>query len=180
VEGAGGDLFHLPARVLFEPVVVPAFGAAIAQARSAACFVRGVVLEIAAGRGTAAGRPGAGGVPDLREVPELGPRVVGGDLVPVVAVLQSDRVQRDDQGPLPWDPGGEPPGAVAAGWPGLARGSEGKSPARGAPGLAGRVVAGEAARDRGAVRVSCGSRGVCGCRVRGGRIRGRWRVLARR
>src|ERR1051325_6014916 len=71
-----GKLVHLPLRVLFESVVVAAFGVGVAQAGPTACFVGGVVLVVALAGGPAADRAGAGGVPDLGQVPEPGAGVV--------------------------------------------------------------------------------------------------------
>ena len=79
-------------------------------------------------------------VPDLGQVPELDPEVVTRGLETVVAFLQGDRVERDQQGPLSGDPGDQPPAAVSAGWAVLAGGGEGKSWRWGAPGPAGRVM----------------------------------------
>jgi hypothetical protein len=80
-------------------------------------------------------------VPDLGQVPELDPEVVTRGLETVVAFLQGDRVERDQQGPLSGDPGDQPPAAVSAGWAVLAGGGEGKSWWWGAAGPAGRIVA---------------------------------------
>src|SRR5437868_6232043 len=48
-ERAVGELVDCPARVLLEPMVLPALRAAVTQARPAACLVRGVVLEVTGG-----------------------------------------------------------------------------------------------------------------------------------
>src|SRR6185312_6327100 len=54
-----GKLVDRPARVLLEPVITPALRAAVAHTGPSACFVRGVVLEVAmCGRPSAPG-PGA-------------------------------------------------------------------------------------------------------------------------
>src|SRR6516164_231326 len=125
-EGAVGELLHLPLRVLLEPVVVPAFRAAVAQASPTACFVRGVVLEVALGGGPAADGAGAGGVPHLGQVPEPDPGVVAAGLVPVVARSGNDGVEGDP--PVwPGSGGAEPPGAVSAGRAVPAGGSEGEA-----------------------------------------------------
>jgi hypothetical protein len=89
-------------------------------------LMRGVVLEVRTGRGPAAHRAGAGGMPDLGQVPQLDPGVVAGGLEPVVAGVQGDRVDRDEQGQLAGDAGGQPPGAVSARRAGLAGGGEGE------------------------------------------------------
>ena len=139
-------------------MVVAALGAAITQAASASRFVRDVVLEVALLGGSSAGRPGAGSVPDLGQVPEHGPRVMTAGLEPVVACLQGDRVQRDQQVPLAGQAGGQPPGTVPAGRPVLTGRGE-REPRRWAAGgsagrvmITGRIVAtgrgGSAGRDR--------------------------------
>src|SRR2546423_77808 len=64
-----GKLVDVPAGVLLEPVVVPTFRAAVAQARPSACFVGGVMFEITPLGWPAAARPGTGRVPDLSQVP---------------------------------------------------------------------------------------------------------------
>ena len=179
-EGSRGDLLDLPAGVLFEAVVVAAGGRAVAQAGPAACLVGDVVFEVAVAGGSPAGRGGAGGVPDLGQVPELDSRVMTGSLEPVVACVQGDRVQREEQVPLAGQAGGELPGAVSAGRPGLAGAGEGESRRRVAGGSAGRVTvaAGDRTPGRGGF-VPLGLAG-CGSSVRVGRSRGRWRVPARR
>src|SRR5207302_7772665 len=86
-EGSVGELVDLPSRLLLEPMIVPTFRAAVAQARSSARLVRRVVLEVAGPGGPSADRAGAGGVPDLGQVPEPDPGVVAAGLVPVLAVV---------------------------------------------------------------------------------------------
>ena len=100
--------------MLLEPVVVAAFGAGVAQAGPAACFVRGVVLEVALGGGPPADGAGAGGVPDLGQVPQPDPGIVAAGFVPVVAGVGGDRVDRDDQ-VRSGSGGAQPPGAIAVG-----------------------------------------------------------------
>ena len=68
-EGAAGQLVDRPAGVLLEPVITPALRAAVAQARPAACLVRGVVVVVALRGRPAAPGPGAGRVPHLGQVP---------------------------------------------------------------------------------------------------------------
>ena len=144
VDSRRGGLFHLPSGILLEAVMVPALRAAITFARSAACLVGGVVLEITLGSGPAAGRGGAGGVPDLGEVTEQDAGVVAPGLVPVIALAGRDRADGDYQVPLPRDAGGQPPGAVAARRAMVACGGEGEPlPVRAA---AGRVVSAGRAR----------------------------------
>src|SRR5208282_1822368 len=134
-----------PPRILLQPVLVPALGARITQTGSATGLVRGVVFEIAAGRGSPAGRAGTRGMPDLGQVPELDAGIVPGGLEPVIAGIDGDRVDREEQAGLSGDPGAEPPGSVSAGWSVPAGGREGEGgtvragpgPVRG--GLAGRV-----------------------------------------
>ena len=86
----------MPPGLLLEPVIMPAFRAAITQARSATALVGDVVLEVALGGGPAADRAGAGGVPDLGQVPELDSGVVALGLEPVVAVPGAQRAELDD------------------------------------------------------------------------------------
>ena len=124
-EGAVGKLVHSPLGVLFEPVVVTALRAGITQAGSSARFVWRVVLEVALAGGSPAYRAGTGGVPDLGQVPQPDPGVVAAGLVPVVAGVGGDRVDRDDQ-VRSGSGGAQPPGAVPAGRAVLADGSEGE------------------------------------------------------
>src|SRR5690349_24390303 len=86
-----GELVHVPARVLLEPVVAPALRARVAQARAPARLVRGVVLEIAVRRRAAAPGPGAGRVPHLGQVPQPDPGIMALGLEPVVAPLGVNR-----------------------------------------------------------------------------------------
>src|SRR5262249_61746961 len=88
-----------------------------------ACFIRGGVLVVALGGGPTADGAGAGGVPDLGQVPEPDARVVALGLVPVVAGVGGDRVDRDDQ-VRSGAGGAQPPGAVPAGRPVPAGGRE--------------------------------------------------------
>jgi hypothetical protein len=88
------------AGVLFDPVVVTAGRPAVAQAGPAACFVRGVVFEVAVTGRSAAGRGDASGVPDLGQVPELCSRVVTAGLEQVITRVQGDRVELEEQVPL--------------------------------------------------------------------------------
>src|ERR1700750_1269019 len=62
-EGPVGELVHRPARVLLQPMILPALRAAVTQARTPGGLVRGGVVEIAARRRAAAPGPGAGRVP---------------------------------------------------------------------------------------------------------------------
>src|SRR5207237_742849 len=110
----GGELLDRPVGVLLEAMVVTALRAAITQAGASACFVRGIVLEVALGGGSAADRAGAGGVPDLGQVPEFDPGVVAVGFVPVVTRVGGDRVDGEDQ-VRPASRGAEPPGSVPAG-----------------------------------------------------------------
>jgi hypothetical protein len=48
-------------------------------------------------------------VPDLGEVPESGPGIVAGGGEAVIAGIDRDRVDRDQQGGLAADAGAEPP-----------------------------------------------------------------------
>jgi len=84
--------------------------AAVAQAGPPARLIRGVVLEIALGGGSSADRAGAGRVPDLGQVPEPDPGVVAAGLVPVLAVVGVQGVDRDDQ-VRPAAGNAQPPGA---------------------------------------------------------------------
>src|SRR5947209_17453941 len=122
-EGPVGELFDLPAGVLFDPVVVSALRARVAQAGPAACFVRGVVLEVAGRRRSSADGAGARRVPDPGQVPELDPGIMSAGLGLVVAVLRGEGVDGDDQvRAVAGDP--QDPGPVAAGWPVTAGGDE--------------------------------------------------------
>ena len=123
-ELARGQLLHLPAGVLFEPMVVAALGSAVTQTRPPARLVWDVVFEISLRGRPAAGRPGARRVPDLGQMPQLDPGIMPSCREPVVAVLGGDRVQRDDQVPLPGGPGRQPPAAVSARRSGPAGGGE--------------------------------------------------------
>src|SRR5215813_476664 len=122
-EGAVGKLIDLPPGVLLEPMVVSTLRAGVAAAGPSACFVRGVVLEVALGGGTAADRAGAGGVPYLDQVLEPDPGIVAPGLIPVVAGVGGQGFQGDDQ-VRPGAGGAQPPGAVAAGRPVPAGGGE--------------------------------------------------------
>jgi hypothetical protein len=66
----------------------------VTEAGAAACFVGDVVLVVALGGGAAADGAGAGGVPDLGQVPESDPGIMAFRLVPVVAGVGGDRVDR--------------------------------------------------------------------------------------
>src|SRR6185369_14319326 len=92
-----GELVHVPARVLLEPVIAPALRARVTQARPAARLVRRVVLEIAVRRRAAAPGPGAGRVPHLGQVPQLDPGIMARGLEPVIAPRGIDRVEPDQQ-----------------------------------------------------------------------------------
>src|SRR5208337_4144542 len=59
----------------------------------------------------------AQGVPDLRQVPEFDAGIVALGLEAVITLVDRDRVDRDEQGGLAADAGGEPPASVSAGWP---------------------------------------------------------------
>ena len=136
-----GPLFDLPSRVLLEPVVPAAFGAAITQAAPATGLVWDVVLEVAIGGGSSATRGRASGVPDLGEVAEQDAGVVAGGLESVITLFGGDRVQSDDQVRLPRGTGGQPPGAVATGRTVLVGGGEGEPRVIRVADRAGRVVA---------------------------------------
>ena len=68
---------------------MPALRAGVAETGAAACFVGGVVLQVALGGGPAADGAGAGGVPDLGQVPQPDSGVVAAGLVAVVAGVGS-------------------------------------------------------------------------------------------
>src|SRR6185369_11718682 len=90
--------------VLLEPVITPALRVAVAHAGTSACFVRGVVLEVALGGGPATPRSGAGRVPDLGQMPQPAPGIMTPGLEPVIAVLRGDRIEADQQvRPAPGD-----------------------------------------------------------------------------
>jgi hypothetical protein len=116
-EGPVGQLVHSPPGVLLEPMVMAALRACVAETGPAACFIRGVVLQIALGGGPPADGAGAGGVPDLGQVPQHDPGVVAPALEPVVARVGAQRVQGDDQ-VRSGSGGAQPPG------PGIGRGLE--------------------------------------------------------
>src|SRR6185312_11940985 len=77
-----GKLVDRPARVLLEPVITPALRVAVAHAGTSACFVRGVVLEVALDGGPATPRSGAGRVPDLGQMPQPAPGIMTPGLEP--------------------------------------------------------------------------------------------------
>src|SRR5439155_20205115 len=107
-----------------------ALRARVAQAGPPARLIRGVVLEIAGPGGPPAYGAGAGSVPDLGQVPQPDPGVVAAGLVLVLARVGVQGVDRDDQ-VRPAAGGGQPPGAVSAGWPVPAgRGEREPGPAR--------------------------------------------------
>src|SRR5712691_6561274 len=139
-EGGWGQLFHFPAGVLLEPVVVPSFRRAIAQTRPSARLVGDVVLEIALGGRPPAGRPGTGRVPDLGQVPQLDPRIVTRGLVAVIAGLRGDRLKRHHQVRLPAGPGRESPVPVSARRAVLVRGREGEPRPVSVPGPTRRIT----------------------------------------
>ena len=138
----GGELVDFPAWVLLEPVVVAAFGAAVAQAGFPACLERDVVFEVALPGGAAADGAGAGVVPDAGEVPELDAGVVPGGGEPVVAGVGGEGVEADQQVAVAGDAGGEPPGSVAARRTLVAGAGEGESGAKRAGRAGGMVRAG--------------------------------------
>src|SRR5262249_16723091 len=113
-EGSVGELIHRPPRLLLQPVVVPALRTPVAQARPSARLARRVVLEVALAGGPPADRAGAGRVPHLGQVPELDPGIVAPGLVPVLAVVGGEGVERDDQ-VRPAARGAQSPGSVSAG-----------------------------------------------------------------
>ena len=78
-------------------MVMTTAGTAVAGAGQAAIFERDGVLVVASGCVAAAGRPAAGAVPDLDEVAEFIAGVVGGGLVPVVAVVDRNGLKIDGQ-----------------------------------------------------------------------------------
>jgi hypothetical protein len=93
---AGLDLLKFPALSLFRVMVMTTAGTPVTGAGQATIFERDGVLVVAAGGVALAGRPIAGAVPDLDEVAELIAGIVGGGLVPVIAVADRDgfRVNR--------------------------------------------------------------------------------------
>ncbi len=78
-------------------MVMTTTGTPVTCTGQAAIFERSGVLVVAAGSVTLAGRPIAGAVPDLDEVPEFIAGVVGGGLVPVIAVTDRDGFQVNRQ-----------------------------------------------------------------------------------
>jgi len=113
---------------------------AVAHTGPAVCLVGDVVLEVAVAGWSPAGRGDTDGVPDLGQVPQLDPRVMTAGLEPVVARVQGDRVQGDQQVPLAGQAGGQPPGPVPAGRPVLAGAGEGEPWRVAVAGPAGRIV----------------------------------------
>ena len=101
-----GQLVNLPSGVLLDPVIMTALRIAITDTRPAARLERGVVLEVGLRSRPPAGGTGTRGVPDLGQVPEHHPGVVAGGLTPVVTRVGADRLDGDDQVPLPGDSGG--------------------------------------------------------------------------
>ena len=130
---AAGQLLGLPAGILFQPVIIAALGVPVTQTGPAADLIRNVVLKVAVHSWSPAAWSGARRVPDLGEVPQHHPGIMAFRLMAVVAPAGGNRPDLEEQIPLPWGPGGEPPRPVAARRSGLIGGSEGK------PGLAGRV-----------------------------------------
>ena len=84
------------------------------------------MLEIGPLRRPSAPRPGACGVPDLGQVPQQDPGIMALGLMPVITFPGGDRPDRQEQVRLTGNPGGEPPGAVSCGRPGLIGGGEGE------------------------------------------------------
>src|SRR6185312_14998533 len=113
-EGPVGELVDFPLGVLFEPVVVTALRAGVAETGPAAGLVRDVVVDVALGGGPAAHRAGAGRVPHLDQVLQPDPGIVTAGLVPVVAGVGVQGLQGDDQ-VRPAAGGAQPPGAVPSG-----------------------------------------------------------------
>ena len=92
-----GELLDLPSGLLLEPVVMPAFWAAITQAGPPARLVRRVVLEVAGGGGPPADRRGTRRVPDLGQMPQLDPGVMPLGLETVLARVGADGGEGDGQ-----------------------------------------------------------------------------------
>jgi hypothetical protein len=86
----GVVLLKFPAVSLFRVMVMTTAGTAVTGACQAAIFERDCVLVVAAGGLALTGRPIAGAVPDLDEVAEFIAGVVGGGLVPVIAVADRE------------------------------------------------------------------------------------------
>ena len=109
---AVGELLGLPPGPLLEPMIMPAFGTAITQARPPARFIRRVVLEVAGGGGPPAHRRRARRMPDLGQMPQLDPGIMSFGCEPMLARVGADGVEGDGQvraGPR----GAQPPGAVS-------------------------------------------------------------------
>jgi hypothetical protein len=138
-EGGRGRLLDVPAGVLLEPVLVPAFRPGVTQAGPAARLIWRVMFPVALGGGPPAGRAGARGVPDLGQAPEPDPGIMARGLVPVVAVAGGNGIGRDEQ-IRSILPGPEQPGSVSAGWPGPVAGREGELRPVPGPGPAGRIM----------------------------------------
>src|ERR1700722_7681058 len=82
---SAGELFGVPPRVLFHPVVGPALRPAVTQARPATGLIRNVVLEVTSISRTPAAGSGAGRVPDLGQVPEHHPGIMAPGFPAVIA-----------------------------------------------------------------------------------------------
>jgi hypothetical protein len=94
---AGLVLLKFPAVSLFRVMVMTTSGTAVTGAGQATIFERSGVLVVAACGVALTGRPIAGAVPDLDEVAEFIAGVVGGGLVPVIAVADRDGFQVNRQ-----------------------------------------------------------------------------------
>src|SRR5580658_1211171 len=105
---------------------MPALRTPITLTRSATSLIRGIMLEITAGRRPPARRTRTRRVPDLRQVPQLDTRIMPRGLKPVLTRIDRDRIDLDNQIRLPGHARAEPPGPVPAGRPVAAGGSEGE------------------------------------------------------
>ena len=94
---SGPVLPEMPAVSLFRVVVVTTSGPAVAGASSSAVFPGHGLLIVAAGCVAPAGWPVAFSVAYFDQVPECWAGVVGGGLMPVVAVVDRNGLKIDRQ-----------------------------------------------------------------------------------
>jgi hypothetical protein len=94
---AGLVLLKLPAASLFGVMVMTTTGAAVTGAGQPPVFERSGVVIVAAGCVAPAGWPVAFSVAYFDQVPECRAGVVGGGLVPMVAVVDRNRLKIDRQ-----------------------------------------------------------------------------------
>src|ERR1700739_227976 len=111
-------LADVPTFGLFYLVAGATSGTGIACARSSAFVVRRRMLKIGFPRVPGTDRESACAIADLDQMAEGVIRLIGGRLVPVVAIDRRDWLQF--HGEIPAAGQGEGPGAETAGWSGIA------------------------------------------------------------